>query len=166
MQFFSVYCEEDRYRGQWHVWFVEQVVAVGWAPRWFSHEGKTKDRGWTTARNVISTIEVGDRAVARLPDNRIGRIGEVTGLAIDDQSWSPTHLMTGLGPMFFSRITMAQQWLSNASRQYLQLSTSAATWKKPRRSGAGGYEAFSFMRDRASCRTMYDENANVLPLSS
>ena len=91
MQFWNVFCEEKRYPGLWHNWFARQVVAVGWPPQWFRMEGdRSKDRNWIKARNVLLKIRVGDKVVARLPGNRIGRIGEVTGLAIDDVSWEPT----------------------------------------------------------------------------
>lgn len=99
MQFWNVFCEEKRYPGLWHNWFARQVVAVGWPPQWFRMEGdRSKDRNWIKARNVLLKIRVGDKVVARLPGNRIGRIGEVTGLAIDDVSWEPTVPKTPANP--------------------------------------------------------------------
>jgi len=86
------HCEEERHPGMWQRWFKNQCVAVGWASMWGYHlRGKTKGgQRWQRVRRLIDEeIEVGDYVVASLPGHRIGRIGEVTGKAIEDNNWNP-----------------------------------------------------------------------------
>lgn len=87
----KINCQEDRYPGMWQRWFKNQCVAVGWASIWGYHlEGKTKGgRGWSAARNAIRAMSVGDLVVVALHGNRVGRIGEITGKAINDDEWAP-----------------------------------------------------------------------------
>ena len=81
---------EDTYPGMWPRWFLHQCVGVGWYSGWgFSLTGDSDNRGWTRARNVLKEIKVGDHVVVSLKDHRVGRIGEVTGKAIEDTDWDP-----------------------------------------------------------------------------
>jgi hypothetical protein len=77
----------------WQRWFKNQCVAVGWASKWGYHlTGKTKpdQQGWNRVRRLLDKeIKVGDYVVVSLPGHRIGRIGEVTGKAIEDKDWNP-----------------------------------------------------------------------------
>ena len=86
------YCEEDKHPGMWQRWLKNQCVAVGWADVWGFHlkdspKRSKQNRGWIRVRNCLNQINIGDYVVVSLQGNRIGRIGEVTNLAID--RWNP-----------------------------------------------------------------------------
>lgn len=87
----KITCKEDIYPGMWQRWFKNQCVAVGWASaRGYKLNGDTEGgKGWSTARNAIKDIEFGDYVVVALRGHRVGRIGEVTGKAIEDDKWNP-----------------------------------------------------------------------------
>jgi len=82
---------EDSFPGMWPRWFKHQCAAVGWAGKWGFHlTGKTKGgHGWIRARRLIQEIESGDFVIVSLRGHRVGRIGEVTGKAIEDGDWDP-----------------------------------------------------------------------------
>lgn len=91
-QVWKFHCEEERHPGMWQRWFKNQCVAVGWASKWgFKLKGKTKgNQGWKRVRRIISEqIKPGDFVIVSLPRHRIGRIGEVTGKAVEDNDWQP-----------------------------------------------------------------------------
>ena len=81
---------EDRYPGMWQRWFKNQCVAVGYASSlgYQLHEGK-RERGWTNTRNDILNMGIGDYVVVSLRHKRVGRIGQITDKAIDDDQWNP-----------------------------------------------------------------------------
>lgn len=87
----KITCKEDIYPGMWQRWFKNQCVAVGWASAWgFKLNGDTEGgKGWSTARNAIKDMEVGDYVIVALRGHRVGRIGQITGKAIDDDEWNP-----------------------------------------------------------------------------
>lgn len=87
----KIACKEDIYPGMWHRWFKNQCVAVGWGSYWGCKlNGKTKGgRGWSTARNAIKDMKIGDLVVVALQGHRIGRLGEITGKLIEDSQWDP-----------------------------------------------------------------------------
>lgn len=86
----KIVCQEDKHPGMWHRWFRNQCVSVGWAGMWgYKLEGKTKDRGWSTARNAIKEMERGDLVIVALTGNKIGRLGEITEKLIGDDQWDP-----------------------------------------------------------------------------
>ena len=89
MRLWKVYCMEDDFPGLWHRLFRHQCVAVGWPPPRHKLHGTTDNRGLVRVRKALSRIEVGDYVVAALKRNRIGRIGEVTSLAVADEEWDP-----------------------------------------------------------------------------
>lgn len=83
---------EDSYPGMWQRWFKYQCAAVGWAAEWgYKLRGRTKGgHGWTRARRLIAEeIKPGDHIIVSLRGHRIGRIGEVTKLAVEDKDWDP-----------------------------------------------------------------------------
>jgi hypothetical protein len=80
---------EDEFPGLWHRLYRHQCVAVGWVPQYFKLHGKTKNRGLVRVRNALSRMAVGDYVVAALKGNRIGRIGQITALAVSDAEWNP-----------------------------------------------------------------------------
>lgn len=82
---------EDSYPGLWRHWFRNQCVAVGWPPEaGFRFVGPTPSgRGWTTARSVLRQVQVGDLVIVSLRDSRVGRIGQVTELCLEDSLWNP-----------------------------------------------------------------------------
>lgn len=85
----KIFCEENKYPGMWQRWFKNQCAAVGWAgKKGFHLEGKTEGgHGWNRARRLLKEIKIGDLILVTLQNNRVGRIGEVTGMAIKD--WKP-----------------------------------------------------------------------------
>lgn len=86
-----IYCMEDEYPGMWQRWFKEQCVAVGWASEWgYKLDGETEGGyGWKVARNRIKEMAIGDYVIVALRNNRVGRIGQITGKAIGDDEWDP-----------------------------------------------------------------------------
>jgi hypothetical protein len=90
MTLWKFYCMEDTYPGMWPRWFLNQRVAVGWWSGWgYSLAGESNNQNWTRARDAPTRIKAGDQIVVSLRDNRVGRIGEVTGKAIEDTDWQP-----------------------------------------------------------------------------
>jgi hypothetical protein len=94
MTLWKINCMEDDYPGMWQRWFRNQCVAVGWHADWgfpLSGQITASEHGpaWTRARSAIKRIEIGDFVVVSLRGNRVGRVGEVTGKAIEDHQWNP-----------------------------------------------------------------------------
>ncbi len=90
MNYWKVNCMEDDYPGLWQTWFLQQTVAIGWPTPQFSLEGPTGDSSWAAARAAASQVRTGDRIVVQLSDSRVGRIGTVTQIKIEDARWNPT----------------------------------------------------------------------------
>ena len=87
-QLWKINCMEDTYPGMWQRWFKKQCVGVGWASEWGYHlYGETKT--WSQARNALREIRIGDKIIVALRGHRVGRLGEVTGKAIEDDQWDP-----------------------------------------------------------------------------
>ena len=88
-----IYCMEDEYPGMWQHWFKEQCVAVDYASQWdYPLDGEIdgdNPQGWQKARNAIKNMAIGDYVVVALKNNRVGRIGQITGKAIGDDEWDP-----------------------------------------------------------------------------
>jgi len=93
----KVTCKEDIYPGMWQRWFKNQCVAVGWASAWgYNLHGKTEGgKGWSTARNAINEMKLGDFVVVALRGHRVGRLGQITEKAIQDNEWNP---LVPIGP--------------------------------------------------------------------
>ncbi|OHB75178.1 MAG: hypothetical protein A2Z34_01595 [Planctomycetes bacterium RBG_16_59_8] len=88
MTYWKVYCLEDKWPGLWRRCFQHQAASVGWPADWGYHlDGKSKP--WSKARNALNAIQVGDKLVVQLRHHRIGRIGEITGLKVQDNQWDP-----------------------------------------------------------------------------
>ena len=87
----KVFCMEEDHPGLWQRWYKNQCVAIGWGPyRGCKLREKAKnDRTWETYRKYLMEIAPEDYVVAALPDNRIGRIGVVTGKEVEDDQWNP-----------------------------------------------------------------------------
>jgi len=87
----KIACQEDRYPGMWQRWFENQCVAVGWPSKsgYKLHERTKKKGGWNRARNEIQRMKVGDKIIVALRNNRVGRLGEITKIAINDDQWDP-----------------------------------------------------------------------------
>lgn len=45
--------------------------------------------GWSTARNALKKVRAGDMLIVALRNNRVGRLGQVTSVEVDDSQWSP-----------------------------------------------------------------------------
>ncbi len=91
MKLWKIYAMEDYFPGLWHQWYRHQCVAVGFAPYWGCKlRGKTKDyEGWRLARPRLLQIAVGDFVIVALKGNRVGRLGQVTEIHIEDDEWNP-----------------------------------------------------------------------------
>jgi hypothetical protein len=86
----KINCMEYRYPGMWQRWYRLQCVGIGWYSDWgYYLSGPSEERGWSRARNALCQIAIGDHIVVALQNNRVGRIGEVTGKAIEDSDWDP-----------------------------------------------------------------------------
>lgn len=94
MTLWKINCMEDDFPGMWQRWFRSQCVGVGWHAEWgYPLLGQITapkhGAAWTRARSAISRIKVGDLVVVSLRGHRVGRLGEVTGKAIEDHQWNP-----------------------------------------------------------------------------
>ncbi|MGV8171663.1 MAG: hypothetical protein ACP5OA_03135, partial [Candidatus Woesearchaeota archaeon] len=84
-------CMEHVYPGMWQRWFKNQCAAVGWSKYYdFRLNGDTKKaRGWSTARNRLKEMKLNDYVIVTLRRNRVGRLGQITSMAVGDDEWSP-----------------------------------------------------------------------------
>ena len=75
----------------WQRWFKSQCVAVGWKATWGYplREAYESRDGWSRARAALTRVEIGHKVVVQLQNHRFGRVGEVTGLAVEDGLWNP-----------------------------------------------------------------------------
>lgn len=91
MALWKVHCKEDEYPGIWRHWYRHQCVAVGWPPSsGFSFdEAPTTNAGWRIARNALRKVAVGDAIVVTFKGHRVGRMGQVSGLKLNDADWNP-----------------------------------------------------------------------------
>jgi hypothetical protein len=80
---------EDEFPGLWHRLYRHQCVAIGWPPPRNKLNGKAKEPGFAKVSNALSRMAVGDYVVAALKRNRVGRLGQVTALAVNDDDWDP-----------------------------------------------------------------------------
>ncbi len=103
MALWKVYALDDDYPGLWHQWYRYQCVAIGYAPYLGAKlHGKTKDRwggSWHRCRKQLLQVAVGDFVVAALKGNRVGRIGQVTELRIEDDEWDETVPRSNQSPV-------------------------------------------------------------------
>lgn len=85
----KVTCLENKFPGMWQRWFKNQCVGIGWPPaKGFHLRGKTKrEQGWSRARKAIQDVTIGDYVIVALKNNRVGRLGIVTGKRIEDDDW-------------------------------------------------------------------------------
>lgn len=89
-QFWRIHCHIGHHPGQWQFWFREQCCAVGWPPpEWQLDGGANPDRDWVTTRNALMDMRSGDWIVATLPNSRVGRLGKIVELAVNDAEWNP-----------------------------------------------------------------------------
>lgn len=91
MTVWKVFCKDREYPGLWRTWFLNQTVAVGWAPQLgFKLTGESeREEGWGKIRGKLQEIKVGDKILVHLPGRRIGRVGDICGLKIEDGDWDP-----------------------------------------------------------------------------
>ena len=94
MKLWKINCMEETFPGMWQRWFRSQCVAVGWHSAWgFPLTGPISDekhrRAWSRARSSLLKIQVGDHIIVSLRGHRVGRLGEVTGKAVEDGDWNP-----------------------------------------------------------------------------
>lgn len=91
MRHWKFYCMEDRWPGLWRRALQNQVVPIGWPPDWgYRLRGRTKRaNGWSRMRNAFAEMKPGDTVVVQLRGNKIGRIGEVIRLEVEDRQWRP-----------------------------------------------------------------------------
>ncbi len=91
MTLWKVSCLENQYPGMWQRWFRHQCVGIGWPPAdgWRLNGKSRKGEGWERGRNALKRVNVGDQVIVTLRGHRVGRLGEVTGKAIEDNEWKP-----------------------------------------------------------------------------
>ena len=91
MVLWKVTCLEDKFPGMWQRWYRHQSVGIGWPPqRGFNLDGVSEGgHGWNVARGALKAVQIGDLIVVALKGNRVGRIGEITGKAVEDSLWNP-----------------------------------------------------------------------------
>jgi hypothetical protein len=91
MTLWKINCMEGNYPGMWHRWYRQQCVAVGWHSKWGHklHSKSKKDRGWQRTRASLSRMAVEDHVVVALQGHRVGRIGQITAMHIEDNEWEP-----------------------------------------------------------------------------
>lgn len=91
MVLWKVSCLENNYPGMWQRWFRHQCVGIGWPPADGYHlDGPSAGRqGWSRARKALKSVTVGDDVIVTLRGHRVGRLGTVTGKAIEDDQWDP-----------------------------------------------------------------------------
>lgn len=99
MKLWKINCMEDSFPGMWQRWYRNQCVAVGWHAKWeYPLRGTitAEENGpaWSRARSALQKIQIGDYVIVSLKGNRVGRLGEVTGKAIEDDDWNPLVLKT------------------------------------------------------------------------
>jgi hypothetical protein len=100
VNYWKIFCMEQRYHGLWQRWFKHQCVAVGWPAAWgFRMNGKAKNRGWAVARRALKRIQDGDWIIVQLKNHRVGRIGQVVNKEIKDDQWNPLVLPTKADPV-------------------------------------------------------------------
>ncbi|MEP6891365.1 MAG: endonuclease NucS domain-containing protein [Nitrospirota bacterium] len=87
----KIACQEDVYPGMWQRWYKNQCVAVGWPAAWgYKLSGLSEGgKGWSAARNAIKEMQLGDYVIVALRGHRVGRLGQITGKAIEDEEWNP-----------------------------------------------------------------------------
>ena len=91
MAFWKVNCLENEYPGMWQRWFKSQSVGIGWPPQdGYRLDGRTEGgQGWSRAREALKAICIGDEIIVALRGHRVGRLGRVTGKAVEDGEWDP-----------------------------------------------------------------------------
>jgi len=91
MTLWKVNCMEDTYPGMWPRWFRSQSVAIGWPPGdgWCLDGTGNQAKGWTTARDVVRRVTVGDSVIVQLRHHRVGRLGQVPAKSVGDHEWQP-----------------------------------------------------------------------------
>jgi Domain of unknown function DUF83 len=91
MALWKVYCEENKFPGMWQRWFQHQCVGIGWMPakRYRLNGVSSGGYGWKRAREAVKSIKIGDGVIVTLRGHRVGRLGVVTGKAIEDDEWNP-----------------------------------------------------------------------------
>lgn len=88
--FWRVHCHIGHHPGQWQYWYREQVCSVGYPPAaGYSFHGSALDKSWSGVRNALKLMREGDWIVASLPQHRVGRLGRVFRLEVEDQDWNP-----------------------------------------------------------------------------
>jgi len=91
MNYWTVVCpESDVQGGVWEAWHRENCLAIGWPPSGYSSEGPTADAGWRIARNRLREMAPGDKIIPYLRNWRIGPVGTIVRVNLDDQHWNPT----------------------------------------------------------------------------
>ena len=88
--FWRVHCHIGHHPGQWQFWYREQICAVGYPPgAGYTLQGTSKDQSWSGVRNALARMREGDWIVASMPEHRVGRLGRIFCLAVEDAEWDP-----------------------------------------------------------------------------
>ena len=96
--FWRVHCHVGHHPGQWHRWYREQCCAIGWPPpEWrgiqnpdgFTAADPGENRDFATSINHSRRMRPGDWVMATLTGNRVGRLGKVFEVNVEDSDWNP-----------------------------------------------------------------------------
>ena len=90
---------EDKLHGRQIPWYVATLVSqpvrcggvaqrMGISADWFI-PAKEHAAAWSRARSSLQKIQIGDYVIVSLRGNRVGRLAEVTGKAVQDGDWNP-----------------------------------------------------------------------------
>ena len=84
----KVNCMDDEWPGLWRHWYKNQCVTIGFSPYYKPHHLRN-NKGWAQCKNIFKKIKIGDYIIAALHNNKMGRIGTIIELAVDDKDWNP-----------------------------------------------------------------------------
>jgi hypothetical protein len=89
MKLWKINCTEESFPGMRQRWYRNQCVAVGWHAQWgYPLSGRLTAEHYVAAvsraQSSLQRIEPGDHIIVSLRGNRVGRLREVTGKAIED----------------------------------------------------------------------------------
>jgi hypothetical protein len=104
--FWRIHCHIGHHPGQWQRWYRDQCCAIGWPPRRWGGEVNrdgylANDPGepdFATSIGHCRSMRPGDWIMATLTGNRVGRLGRVFEVRVEDEDWQPIVAPNKLRP--------------------------------------------------------------------